>query len=80
MKRLNIVVNVTEETIERSKSLMLLELDEGKFAVSSGSKPTRGYLVTLKDGCACKGYGHRGDCAHKKRVEAFLDEREASTT
>lgn len=74
MERLKRLVNVSPKTIERSKRLILLELGDGVFAISSSSKPNEGYLVTLKDGCTCDGYANRGDCAHKKRVEAFLDE------
>ncbi len=70
--------NTSAKTKERSKSLILLELGEDLFAVSSATKPNWGYLVTIKDGCPCEGYSRNGDCAHKKRVEAFLDEREAS--
>ncbi len=79
MKREKRFDNTSAKTKERSKSLILLELGEDLFAVSSATKPNWGYLLTQKNGCTCEGYSRNADCAHLKRVEAFLDERETST-
>ena len=75
MKRLKKVPNISARTIERSKKLSVIELGEGRFAVSSNSKPDGGYLVQIKEGCSCKGFQFRSDCAHVKRVESFLAEK-----
>lgn len=76
MKRLKKFTNISERTVERSKNLTIMELGDGRYAVSSNSKVDGGHLVLTKDGCSCKGFQYRGDCAHYTRVISFIAEKE----
>lgn len=69
---------ISNKTVERSKNLIAMKINEDTFAVGSSSEPSKGYLVVKNRSdwhCSCKGFIFRAECAHTVKVQEVCNKK-----